>query len=116
MKPLVPFLTALLVMASGLVLHAQDTPRRTEPPPPPRRTEPPPPPPRRTEPPPPPRRTEPPPPPRRTEPPRQSLSRLIRKYSGILKRGIAEWLGTPYVWGGTKKKKGTDCSGFTRAL
>ncbi|MBI2373996.1 MAG: C40 family peptidase [Deltaproteobacteria bacterium] len=27
---------------------------------------------------------------------------------------VATWIGTPYVWGGTEKRRGTDCSGFTQ--
>jgi cell wall-associated NlpC family hydrolase len=33
-----------------------------------------------------------------------------------LKDTISPWLGTPYLWGGTEKKKGTDCSGFTKGV
>jgi len=34
----------------------------------------------------------------------------------MIERSIADFMGTPYKWGGTSKKRGTDCSGFTQGV
>jgi len=38
------------------------------------------------------------------------------KIAERLESVIGAWLGTPYLWGGTQKKSGTDCSGFTKGV
>lgn len=37
-------------------------------------------------------------------------------HRALLDGSINEYLGTPYKWGGTEKKNGTDCSGFTQGI
>ena len=34
----------------------------------------------------------------------------------LMQGSINDFLGTPYKWGGTAKKRGTDCSGFTQGV
>jgi cell wall-associated NlpC family hydrolase len=34
----------------------------------------------------------------------------------MMATSIRDFLGTPYKWGGTAKKRGTDCSGFTQGV
>lgn len=46
----------------------------------------------------------------------RALDDLLRSYTTRLERTIAPWLGTPYLWGGTQKRTGTDCSGFTKGV
>lgn len=35
---------------------------------------------------------------------------------GALRAHIKTWLGTPYAWGGESRGRGTDCSGFVKAV
>ena len=45
-----------------------------------------------------------------------SLQNLITRYRKRLSGVIKAWIGTPYKWGGTLKRLGTDCSGFVRGV
>jgi len=37
-------------------------------------------------------------------------------HRSLIQASINDYLGTPYKWGGTAKKSGTDCSGFTQGI
>ncbi|MBI4821600.1 MAG: C40 family peptidase [Deltaproteobacteria bacterium] len=41
-----------------------------------------------------------------------SFDRIRARLDGV----VGSWLGTPYLWGGSQKGVGTDCSGFTRGV
>lgn len=48
--------------------------------------------------------------------PGRTLADLVRAYKQRLGRAVSGWLGTPYRWGNSTPKVGTDCSGFTKGL
>lgn len=41
---------------------------------------------------------------------------VLGAYRARLTRTIQPWLGTPYLWGGTARGVGVDCSGFSRGV
>lgn len=50
----------------------------------------------------------------------KAYSSKIKNYKAAkifgLKRIIKPWIGTPYLWGGSQKQVGTDCSGFVQSV
>ena len=44
------------------------------------------------------------------------IAQLAPIYRSMMLQSITDYLGTPYKWGGTAKKQGTDCSGFTQGV
>jgi hypothetical protein len=46
----------------------------------------------------------------------RTLGELTEAYRRRVEGSVMSWLGTPYVWGGSTRGVGTDCSGFTRGV
>lgn len=46
----------------------------------------------------------------------RALMDLLGAYRARLTRTVEPWLGTPYLWGGTVRGVGVDCSGFSREV
>jgi cell wall-associated NlpC family hydrolase len=46
----------------------------------------------------------------------RSLLDLVKAYGRRIEVLVEPWLGTPYLWGSSKPKVGTDCSGFMQGL
>ncbi|MBK8013872.1 MAG: C40 family peptidase [Deltaproteobacteria bacterium] len=45
-----------------------------------------------------------------------SVAVVEARYDAQLRRAVTPWLGTPYRFGGSTRGRGTDCSGFSKAL
>ena len=46
----------------------------------------------------------------------RTFMELLRAYRFRLKRTIKPWIGTPYAWGGQRRGRGADCSGFVKGI
>jgi cell wall-associated NlpC family hydrolase len=47
---------------------------------------------------------------------KRALMDVLSAYRARLTRTIEPWLGTPYLFGGTTRRVGVDCSGFARGV